>query len=112
MSQSPEPLDALSALVMVAHANPEDMIHVRTAHRQASRRTWQRICLRHLQDTVHRERHENDAKQFPPTMIDRIIASDDIENHVRLGRWQVASVSRPLPGDPECLHCALEQSDA
>lgn len=106
-----KPLDALSGLVMLSQAAPDDMVFM--VMKDVSHSALWR-CMHHTEDNAHYARHRNDAVEpLLESPIDRIIARDDIVDNVRKGVWQVYAV-RPLgdPTAPSCVRCSPDCTTA
>ena len=98
-----EPLDALSALVMVQQAAAEDLVDA-GAGRQPR---W--YCLRHLEDVEYRVQQKGHSAKVALTDFNRLIVRDDLVDLVRTGRIKVYAVQRPTNDTwHRCPHCRME----
>lgn len=111
---STKPLDSLTALVMVANAESDDLICVSASvaysrSGQNARYNRRHYCMRHLEDLAHRQRHKTDTVKHPPEIVCRMIARDDIVENVRKRVWSLFSVERPTDTNwHQCVHCRVE----
>ena len=109
-----QPLDSMSAMVMVMHAKPSDLLRIKMPdvfNRKGVRRKikFTTRCMKHWEDAAHREGHRRDAKIIPPDEFGRMIARDNIVDWVKAGQWRVFWVRQPTDQTwRECSHCLRE----
>ena len=98
------PLDALTAMVMVLQADPDDVLFLRFSPNQRSP-VWR--CTTHAEETAHRMRHgPRNGNKEPPDFVGRVIARDDMADFLKTQRWSLFEIQRTPPlHDSKCARC-------
>lgn len=101
------PLDPLTALVMVSNADDTDLVIISLGQPSHCRR--RHYCMRHLVEKEHRLSHLGDAIKYPPEVICKMIARDNIIDRVRRAFWVLFAVERRTDTNwMRCVHCRVE----
>lgn len=101
-------VDGLTAMVMVHHAKPEDMV---TFSDSGTHRYHYTYCMRHLEEVVHRhrQRSDKDCVMYAPDELERMIARDDLQDHLRRDRYRLYAIEAPTDNTwHRCPHCRQE----
>ena len=99
-------VDGLTAMVMIANAEPTDTVVVQ--RKLGSRWFSYTYCTSHLEEVAHRQRQRaaKDVKFYPPDLIERMIARDDLQDYFRRDRWRLVSIAATTDHTwHKCPHC-------
>lgn len=101
----PPATDALSALVMMQQATERDMVQVALSTYMKPR--W--YCVNHLEELQHRFTHRFDEKQYPPEVICRLIARDNLVDGMRTTKYKLYQLVPMTERNFHlCAHCRWE----